>query len=80
MILEGAKNSNLSREETDRFIVDNCKNVYMAGWETTTVSASWCLMLLAINQEWQDRVRAEVLEICGGSMLDSDMIRKMKLV
>ncbi|OAY23979.1 cytochrome P450 714C2 isoform X2 [Manihot esculenta] len=80
MILEGAKNSNLSREETDRFIVDNCKNVYMAGWETTTVSASWCLMLLAINQEWQDRVRAEVLEICGGSMLDSDMIRKMKLL
>ncbi|XP_021600684.2 LOW QUALITY PROTEIN: cytochrome P450 714C2-like, partial [Manihot esculenta] len=80
MILEGAKNSNLSREETDRFIVDNCKNIYMAGWETTAVSASWCLMLLGVNQEWQDRVRAEVLEICGGSMPDYDMIRKMKLL
>ncbi|OAY23984.1 cytochrome P450 714C2 [Manihot esculenta] len=80
MILEGAKDSNLSREETERFIVDNCNNIYLAGWETTTVAAVWCLMLLAANQEWQDRVRAEVLEICGGNMPNSDMIRKMKLL
>ncbi|KAF2297576.1 hypothetical protein GH714_042369 [Hevea brasiliensis] len=80
MILEGAKNSNLSREAMDQFIVDNCKNIYLAGFETTAVSATWCLMLLAVNQEWQDRVRAEVLEICGGGMPDSDMIPKMKLL
>lgn len=80
MILEGAKNSNLSREAMDRFMVDNSKNIYLAGYETTAVSATWCLMLLAANPEWQDRVRAEVLEICGGGMPDSDMVRKMKLV
>lgn len=80
MILEGAKNSNLSREAMDRFMVDNSKNIYLAGYETTAVSATWCLMLLASNPEWQDRVRAEVLEICGGGMPDSDMVRKMKLV
>ncbi|KAJ9145784.1 hypothetical protein P3X46_028124 [Hevea brasiliensis] len=80
MILESAKTSNLNREATDQFIVDNAKNIYLAGFETTAVSATWCLMLLAVNQEWQDRIRAEVLEICGGGMPDSDMIRKMKLL
>ncbi|KAG6680764.1 hypothetical protein I3842_13G059500 [Carya illinoinensis] len=78
MVLEGAQNSDLSQEATDRFIVDNCKNIYLAGFETTAVSATWCLMLLASNQEWQDRVRAEVLDICGGANPDADMIRKMK--
>ncbi|KAA8543619.1 hypothetical protein F0562_021635 [Nyssa sinensis] len=78
MVLEGAKNSDLSQDAIDRFIVDNCKNIYLAGYETTAVSATWCLMLLAANPEWQDRVRAEVLEVCGGQMPDSDMIRKMK--
>jgi hypothetical protein len=38
-------------------------------------------MLLAANQEWQDRVRAEVLEVCGsGCLPDADMLRKMKQV
>jgi gibberellin 13-oxidase len=42
------------------FIVDNCKNIYFAGYETTAVTASWCLMLLALHPEWQDQVRDEV--------------------
>ncbi|KAF8407458.1 hypothetical protein HHK36_006591 [Tetracentron sinense] len=80
MILEGAKNSDLGQDATDRFIVDNCKNIYLAGYETTAVSATWSLMLLASNPEWQARVRAEVLDICGGQMPDADMLRKMKLL
>ncbi|CAN6559179.1 unnamed protein product [Malus baccata var. baccata] len=78
IILEGAKNSNLSQEATDRFIVDNCKNIYLAGYETTAVSATWCLMLLASNQEWQERVRAEALQVCQGHIPDADMVRNMK--
>ncbi|KAG8633628.1 cytochrome P450 714C2 [Manihot esculenta] len=80
MILEGAKSSNLNGEAMERFIVDNCKTIYLAGFDTTAVSSSWCLMLLALNQQWQDRVRAEIVEICGGGMLNYDMIRKMKLL
>jgi cytochrome P450 len=79
-VLEGAKNSDLGQEATDRFIVDNCKNIYLAGYETTAVSATWCLMLLAANPEWQARVRAEVLEICKGQNPNADMLRKMKQV
>ncbi|PSR95001.1 Cytochrome P450 714C2 like [Actinidia chinensis var. chinensis] len=78
MVLEGAQNSNLSQDAIDRFIVDNCKNIYLAGYETTAVSVTWCLMLLAANPEWQERVRTEVLEVCGGRVPDDYMIRKMK--
>jgi cytochrome P450 len=79
-ILVAATNSDFSQDETDRFIVDNCKNIYFAGYESTAVSATWTLMLLASNPEWQARVRAEVLQVCGGQMPDADMVRKMKVV
>jgi hypothetical protein len=31
MVLEGAKSSDLIQEATDRFVTDNCKNIYLAG-------------------------------------------------
>lgn len=80
MVLDGAENSGLSPRATDSFIVDNCKNIYLAGYETTAVSATWCLMLLASNPEWQARVRTEVLQICGNRFPDADMLRRMKQV
>ncbi|EEF30574.1 cytochrome P450, putative [Ricinus communis] len=67
---------------TDRFIVDNCKNIYFAGQETTALSASWTLLLLSLHPESQDRVRAEIVEICGDriqdSLLDLDKLRQLK--
>ncbi|XP_057979700.1 cytochrome P450 714C2-like [Malania oleifera] len=62
----------------DKFIVDNCKTIYFAGHETTATTASWALVLLAAHQDWQARVRAEVLEICKDNLPDSDMLRSMK--
>ncbi|XP_024630270.1 cytochrome P450 714C2 isoform X2 [Medicago truncatula] len=84
MILEGAKNCEgsdglLSNSVTrDRFIIDNCKTIFFAGHDTTSITASWCLMLLATYQDWQDRVRAEVLEVCGNDNLDANILRSMK--
>ncbi|KAA8550475.1 hypothetical protein F0562_002159 [Nyssa sinensis] len=78
MVLEGAENSNLSQDEIDQFIVDNCKNVYLAAHQVTAAGAVWCLMLLASNIEWQTRVRAEVLQVCGGRTPDANMLSKMK--
>lgn len=85
MILEGAKSygdleSFPSDVSLDRFIVDNCKAIYFAGHETTAITASWCLMLLAANQEWQARARKEVLEICKNNLPDAGMLRNMKTV
>ncbi|KAA8515818.1 hypothetical protein F0562_018571 [Nyssa sinensis] len=83
MILEGAKSygdqNGLPADVTpNKFIVDNCKNIYFAGYETTAISASWSLMLLAAHPEWQARARAEVLEICRDNIPDADMLRRMK--
>ncbi|KAJ8527142.1 hypothetical protein K7X08_029619 [Anisodus acutangulus] len=41
-------------------------------------AATWCLMLLAANPIWQQRIRDEVLQICKGQIPDADMIRQMK--
>ncbi|KAF9595781.1 hypothetical protein IFM89_004183 [Coptis chinensis] len=76
MILEGA--NEVRPHSIDSFIVDNCKNIYFAGHETTATTASWILMLLASHLEWQNRVRDEVIEVCGGSLPDFDMLRKMR--
>ena len=32
MVLEGAQNNALRGEATDRIIVDNCKNIYLASF------------------------------------------------
>ncbi|KAL3650939.1 hypothetical protein CASFOL_007342 [Castilleja foliolosa] len=77
-LLEGAKSSYITSAAIDQFIVDNCRNIYLAGFETSAISASWCLMLLASNPEWQTRVRREVEEVCEGQIPDPDMLRKMK--
>ncbi|XP_022764622.1 cytochrome P450 714C2-like [Durio zibethinus] len=78
IILEGAKSSNSGQDETNRFIVDNCKNMYLAGYETSAVTAAWTLMLLALYPEWQEKVRAEILDICSGELPNADMLLKMK--
>lgn len=80
MLLEGGRNSELGKDEIDQFIVTNCKNIYLAGYETTSVSATWALMLLATNQDWQDRVRAEAIEVCKGQPPDAAAVSKMKVV
>nr|KYP40611.1 Secologanin synthase [Cajanus cajan] len=84
MILAGAKNCEASdgllsdSKSHDRFMIDNCKNIFFAGHETTAITASWCLMLLALHQDWQDRARAEVLEVCGNGAPDASMLRSLK--
>nr|QNS30016.1 cytochrome P450 [Nothapodytes nimmoniana] len=86
LILEAAKNNRDNDHDMpknispDKFIVDNCKNIYFAGHETTAISASWCLMLLAEYPVWQAQVRAEVLQICGDKVPDADMLRNMKVL
>lgn len=80
MILEGANNDEVKLASMDSFIIDNCKNIYFAGHETTATSTSWILLLLASHPEWQSQVRDEVVEICRSSIPDVNMLRKMKLL
>ncbi|KAM3293259.1 hypothetical protein ACQJBY_036686 [Aegilops geniculata] len=63
------------------YIVDNCKNIYFAGHETAAVTTTWCLMLLATHPLWQDRARAEALEVCRGcTKVDVDVLRRLKTI
>ncbi|KAM0824590.1 hypothetical protein ACQ4PT_070091 [Festuca glaucescens] len=63
------------------FVVDNCKSIYFAGYETTAVTAAWCLMLLALHPDWQRRVRDEAREaLAGGAAPDFVSLQKMKQV
>ncbi|GMH04995.1 hypothetical protein Nepgr_006835 [Nepenthes gracilis] len=84
LILDGAlqdEGGNLGKTHSSTskrsFIVDNCKNIYFAGHESTAVAASWCLMLLALHPEWQHRIRSEVDQV---SLDDADSILKIKSV
>ncbi|KAK3433914.1 hypothetical protein EUGRSUZ_D01197 [Eucalyptus grandis] len=66
VILEGAKNEGLpSSISAEQFIMDNCKNIYFAGYETAAIT-------------YPARVRAEVLEIFGCGVLDSNKLQGMK--
>ncbi|XP_039023553.1 cytochrome P450 714B3-like [Hibiscus syriacus] len=78
MLIEVAKNSYLGQAETDNFVVDNCKNICFPAYENGAVPAIWTLMLLALYPEWQDKIRAEVLEIFNGQLPSSAMLNKMK--
>jgi cytochrome P450 len=64
----------------DDFVVDNCKNIYFAGHETSAVTATWCLMLLAAHPDWQRRARAEVLDVCRGATPDFEAVARMRTV
>ncbi|KAI4370328.1 hypothetical protein MLD38_018691 [Melastoma candidum] len=79
MILESADQEGLPSNMSSRqFIVDNCKNIYFAGHESTATTSSWCLMLLAANPEWQERTRVEVVELLKDGPPDSNKLRGMK--
>ncbi|KAM1063724.1 hypothetical protein ACFX2A_028455 [Malus domestica] len=81
MTLKGAKNYTDYNALSHKYlIIDNCKNLFFAGHETIALATSWCLMLLAAHPDWQARVRAEVLEICGNKPLDADMLQSMKVL
>lgn len=85
-ILEGATNDQeLDEVSSKQLIVDNCKNMYFAGHESTAVAASWCLMLLALHPEWQHNIREEVNQLCGNNedhlhVLDVETLLKIKSV
>ncbi|KAF8007577.1 hypothetical protein BT93_K1546 [Corymbia citriodora subsp. variegata] len=86
MILESADvDGTMNEKACDSFVVDICKNIYFAGHETTATTISWCLMLLAVHPEWQDRLHAEILEFCGDRLcdcgsVDLETLQKLKVL
>jgi len=59
-------------------VMDECKTFFFAGQETTSTLLTWAVFLLAINPEWQEVLRKEVLSVCGTDIPDANMLSKMK--
>ncbi|XVF71644.1 hypothetical protein PTKIN_Ptkin12aG0055800 [Pterospermum kingtungense] len=62
-----------------QLIMDECKTFFFAGHETTALLLTWTVMLLASNPGWQDKVRAEVKQVCNGGVPSVDQLPKLNL-
>lgn len=63
-----------------QLIMDECKTFFFAGHETTALLLTWTVMLLACNTSWQEKVRAEVNQVCNGVPPSADHLSKLTLV
>lgn len=62
-------------------VMGECKTFFLAGHETSVVVLSWTLLLLAVHDEWQERLRTEVQAVCGASNVPTaDALSNLKLV
>lgn len=73
---EEDKNMKISIDD----LIDECKNFYVAGQETTASSLTWLVFLLAIHTDWQDKARKEVLQLFGQQNPTADGVAKLKTV
>lgn len=66
---------------TTEEIIDECKTFYVTGHQTTATLLTWTIILLAMHQDWQERGRKEVLEVCGKNVYpDGDSVNHLKIV
>ncbi|WJX19738.1 hypothetical protein P8452_09383 [Trifolium repens] len=61
-------------------IMEECKTFFFAGQETTSNWLVWTVFLLSMHKDWQEKLRQEILEICGMEIPDADMLSKLKMV
>ncbi|KAL9230105.1 hypothetical protein vseg_005495 [Gypsophila vaccaria] len=84
--LLGILMNELQKKKKDGFnlnlqlIMDECKTFFFAGHETTALLLTWTVMLLASNQDWQDKLRNEITQVCNGSTPSLDHLPKLRLL
>ncbi|XP_061973861.1 cytochrome P450 CYP749A22-like [Populus nigra] len=59
-------------------LIDECKNFYIAGHETTTSALTWIVLMLATHADWQEKVRNEILELFGQQNPSLEGISRLK--
>ncbi|CDP03103.1 unnamed protein product [Coffea canephora] len=65
---------------TIKEIIEECKQFYIAGRETSSSLLTWTMVILAMHPEWQEKAREEVLTVCGKEHPDAKTISQLKSV
>ena len=72
--------SDANKRITVAQMVDEIRALYGAGHLTTTNLLSWTVFLLAVDTDWQDKARKEVVQHFGQENPSSDGIARLKYV
>ncbi|KAF5726093.1 cytochrome P450 72A15-like [Tripterygium wilfordii] len=72
----GTKSAEITIEE----VIEECKQFYLAGQETTASLIAWTMIVLCMHPDWQQRAREEVLQVCGKKDPDFEAISHLKTV
>ena len=62
-------------------VISECRTFFFAGHETAAALLTWTCFLLAMNPQWQERIREEVQTVCGiADILTAESVNKLKVV
>lgn len=73
---KGEKHLCLSFQE----MIDECKTLFMARHETTSILMTWTIIFLAMHTDWQYLVREEVIRLCKNEAPNAEVINRLKIV
>ena len=78
--LQNNASGTISNQMTVEDIIEECKLFYLAGHETTSSWLTWIIVVLAMHQDWQEKAREEVLQVCGRNVPSFDGISRLRNV